>query len=100
VHSAKAVPLAEGQNLSDREALICDDVKVTAVFVMQFQHPNPSEFQFPFQQGEELIPEPHSCFQRVDFSECERPEIQPRILPKHLPNSKFEGGPALHPIPV
>jgi hypothetical protein len=67
---------------------------------MQLQDPHPSEVQLPFQKREELIPESHRCFQRMDFSERERPEIQLRILPKHLPNGKFEGGPALHPVPV
>jgi TIR domain len=38
--------------------------------------------------------------QRMHFSERERPEVELRILPKHLPNCEFEGRPTLHPVPV
>jgi hypothetical protein len=100
VKSTEAIPFTEGKNLTDRESLIRDDVKVTPMFVVQFQDPHPSEVQLSFQEREKLIPKSHRCFQRVDLSECERPEIQLRILPKHLPNGEFEGRPALHPVPV
>jgi hypothetical protein len=46
---AEAIPLAEGKNLPNREPLIRDDVKVTPVFVMQFQHSHPAEIQLPFE---------------------------------------------------
>ena len=96
----ETVPLAEGKNLSDRESLVRDDMEVAPVFVMQFQNSHPSEVQLPFEERQELIPKSHRRFQRVDFSERERPEIQLRILPKHLSNCEFEGRPALHPVPV
>jgi hypothetical protein len=100
VESTETIPLAEGKNLSNRKSLIRDDVNVAPVFVMQFQHPYSSEVQLPFEEREKLIPKSHRFFQRVDFSEGECPEIQLRILPKHLPNCEFEGRPTLHPVPV
>jgi hypothetical protein len=70
------------------------------VFVVQLQHPHPSKRQLPLQERQKLIPQSHRCLQRMHFSERECPEIQFSILPKHLPNCEFEGGPAFHPVPV